>query len=126
MREIKFRRFNTINNEMVSWDTLCGETYAYDGQGSAIPTPLGILNDDENWMEFTGLQDKNGKEIYEGDILNDEDGIYLVRNCRMGFEWFGLSGDSIKNSIYSGDWTIDITGTIIGNIHENPELLKSD
>jgi len=76
--------------------------------------------------QFTGLVDKNGKEIYEGDIVNDKFDCGQIKEIRwnektacfcyycdkLDFSWDGLS-DSVTH------------GEVIGNIHENPELLDN-
>lgn len=67
-------------------------------------------------MQFTGLKDKNGKEIYEKDILKHE------------AHWSDGSEQSIADMVspfFCGDWSIEPTDCeVIGNIYENPELLK--
>jgi uncharacterized phage protein (TIGR01671 family) len=79
-------------------------------------------------MQFTGLKDKNGKEIYEGDIIDDmivtycgDDGFCLGMNCgwylqRDDFEIF--TGLECRNNDNGDNYEI------IGNIYENPGLLK--
>lgn len=72
-------------------------------------------------MQYTGLKDKNNKEIYEGDIfhIGSKKILYVV-------EWIdcGLKGRQIKNKSWIGldFWKDDIE--VIGNIYENSELIK--
>ena len=100
---------------------VCG--YAYD-----------FYLEDENAtiMQSTGLKDKNGKEIFEGDILTDGHTLGVLRNHQtLGFYMVDEKG---KENFLSD--TVDIEGfeeakefmknsiEIIGNIYENPELLE--
>ena len=67
-------------------------------------------------MQYTGLQDKSGKEIYEGDIVNIESSKNHVSKWEVKFEEGAFN---IANLMHFGMKT-----EVIGNIYENPELLK--
>ena len=74
--------------------------------------------------QYTGLTDKNGTKIFEGDIVEgqdyDEEDGYGVVTWDDGAFW-------VKNNHYSGTFCVNYYGyefEIIGNIHDNPELLK--
>lgn len=71
-------------------------------------------------MQVTGLLDKNGKEIYEGDIVRDGSEIFAVQWVADTGAWGIL--DSDESMAWLGDYNISCE--IIGNIYENPELLK--
>lgn len=120
-RPIKFRAWDEKSKFMYSPDDNNSEMFMYfDGtvcyDGS--PTKDYIL------MQFTGLLDKNGKEIYEGDVIQDGDEPqdYEV-SFNSGSFWaeeiIPLQGGSMI-SLY------DVRGhcEIIGNIYENKDLLK--
>lgn len=77
-------------------------------------------------MQFTGLLDKNGKEIYEGDVIDFEyrSGLWEVKfgEQEISHDWIGigffLSQENNVNGIYNK------CGEVIGNIYENPNLLQ--
>ena len=85
---------------------------------------------DLDWMQFTGLKDKNGKEIYEGDVMRFQDG----GSCKPEPPRFGLAvveiteGAMFLKTYPNDDWhflhRVGEAGEIIGNIYENPELLQ--
>lgn len=77
-----------------------------------------------SWVvqQFTGLQDKNGRDTYEGDIINSIDGE------KYKVEWLdwcaGFYPFNERNNDYHTNDIEDKDFEIIGNIFENPELLK--
>jgi uncharacterized phage protein (TIGR01671 family) len=84
-------------------------------------------------QQYTGLKDKNGKEIYEGDICNagivigdvnySIGGFYLASNPLM--EYFKGYPDNMN--VLSPDWDYSwIDVEVIGNVMQNPELLKTN
>lgn len=74
--------------------------------------------------QFTGKTDKNGKRIFEGDVVRFNSGVFVVRfyDCRMGFGFSGQFGRGCVAGFTMTNWE-DIE--VIGNIHDNPELLGS-
>ena len=107
---IKFRAYTEISNEVLGMKYDVPHTY------------------NDTVMQFTGLLDRNGKEIYEGDVIRAEFSfIDFCEGC-LGYQCFYL--DEKDKAIChgcEGNYMLkeleDIK--IIGNIYENPELLKS-
>lgn len=132
MRIIKFRIWNDYDNKMINWDEMCKQNLANIFR---IPSYRQYL------MQYTGLQDKNGKEIYEGDIVkthfkkgswkyNDKN-YYGYKNGKVEYcvDCFILYIENYKEKIYplssfgNNNKNIDEL-EVIGNIYENPELLE--
>jgi uncharacterized phage protein (TIGR01671 family) len=112
MREIKFRIWNfaakKFDNSKLNWLRIVDGRYFY---GNADMTGYPIL-----LMQYTGLHDKNGKEIYEGDVV----GWNFDGTDRHGIvEW---QGNGFWVSTEGGKYMPN-TCIVIGNIYENPELL---
>ncbi len=76
-------------------------------------------------MQFTGLMDKNGKEIYEGDIIvNGLSGTWIIKPLERGaMSLFGVSPMRYKDSNYDIS-ALNENVEVIGNIYQNPELLN--
>ena len=124
-REIKFRAFDTENKTwtfVTLGDLVCG---ACTNHGDK---PLsGAI---QIWYEYTGLKDKNGKEIYEGDVVE-----YIWDFCgekrknNYVVEWLSGKVEHYPYSVDSGFTlpdSVDGYYEVIGNIHENPELLDKE
>ena len=111
MREIKFRSWDTINQTML-----------YPGfnpvELKAWPTVGHVL------MQYTGLKDKNGKEIYEGDIIklypSDKSGIQILWDEHIA--GFGFGNQTMADHLNFRKLTA-INYEVIGNTYSSPELL---
>ena len=118
MRQIKFRAWDTGKKKMYSSEKMGQDqlTISVDGRGfinvHGTSTKLSTFCRHLIPEQFTGLLDKNGVEIFEGDMVM-VDSLYGWVTPRIVSE-FGLNIRSMS----------DDTFEVIGNIHENPELLE--
>lgn len=128
MRELKFRAWDKEEKKWLTARTAFGFTWAdYSDRISEVSVVRFGNPDDIVVMQYTGLSDKRGKEIYEGDILeiDYEDGVYKV----IWFEGepgFALCAYPIETNDTDIECMADVVYkvTVVGNIYEHPELLK--
>ena len=112
-REIKFRLWGMVRKKMYDWETILHDERMLSSIG-LLPCETRLT-----WLQYTGLKDKAGHEIYEGDIVT------LGSVTRVSFRGVVVQ--------YQGCWCADtgkqhpiIAGfvtAVLGNIYENPELL---
>lgn len=127
MREIKFKAFHKNKKEMYKVFSFCNEFIK-------VVTDIDLvekftIDDFEPLMQYTGLKDKNGAEIYEGDIIQFQstEGQGLIKKV-----WFCdkkcslmIGNLTYENLTESGFFQpSELIFELIGNIYENPELLN--
>lgn len=130
MREIKFRGKCLDNGEWVYGDL-------------HIRTPFPHIHSEIDYSrvkidphtvgQFTGLHDKNGKEIYEGDVIRSDCGNGEVRHL---ISFFDIIASFVAEMLPDNDindyctlsqaWILNYNKEVIGNIHDNPELLNTE
>lgn len=126
MREIKFRAWDKKMKSMMHVAAIHFERQELmickdPAEGRGVTWPFS----DFELMQFTGLHDKNGREIYDGDVVltgkyeDKKDDIFVVRWAHCGFVF-----DPIDEELDLEEIIFHEKSEIIGNIHENPELLS--
>ena len=120
MRELKFRAY--FNDQMSHPFTL-GEAVCWPCGKVSTANRIGVV------MQYIGITDSDGVEVFQGDII-------VVRQF-MSSKWSETGAEVVFSNEYVGGWVISIGGQnlnlgtrtenikVIGNIHENPELLNN-
>ena len=125
MREILFRGKRLDNGDFIIGDLRRGKTGKAAVYWDVLKMYMDV--DPETVGQYTGLTDKNGRKIFEGDIIH---GLFLFcmpieavvtfQDGAFGLEW--QWGDARRFSAFTS--ICNVTYEIVGNIHDNPELLK--
>lgn len=126
MRIVKFRVWNDLLKNYLPDDSVCilpnGDIVLYNlaAMITAYRRPSDMLEGENTVEQFTGLEDKNGTKIYEGDILIDDTGepieYWVVKFSEGGF---------IGECAGVAEPLFELTNLeVVGNIHENSELVE--
>lgn len=130
-REINYRAWNNTNNDWLNENDADLLTIHLDGtyeidRGWVVEYP------DLTLEQSTGLKDKYGKEIYEGDIVLED--IEIGDDDIDGFYWYQVVWDEdtlcwslypVYGTIHKDLWQTNLTREVIGNIHDTPDLLNT-
>lgn len=138
MREIKFRAYDKTNKEMMNDISVVGRHIIFEHKSRGYDldelqlTYLDILDGKNVYeiMQYAGIKDRSGKEIYEGDVFINKwkvghTSLHRVYFCEEELAFMSLTnlnGELIKESLAGYAEGYDIR--VIGNIYKNPELLE--
>lgn len=127
MRDIKFRAWDYDTNTMIYPDSKLETIFCFDRVGLSVYQGNGSELSSFELMQHTGLKDKNGVEIYEGDILY-KNGYWAIRIEYDNGSFMVRDLDKVRYNNKCLNWYIssfDINSwEVIGNIYENPDLLE--
>lgn len=137
MKKLEFRLWDKANKKMLYYDTDIVPTLTLNGvlENSFIGKVNGkdiILHDNISAcyeiMQYTGLRDRHNKKIYEGDVLETEDRIVEVvwheQAGQWDTNWIAYTKELVSNGITNVEW--QYKASAIGNVWENPKLLKGE
>ena len=127
--EVEFMRSGTERND---WILFKSDKQKLE-QGNVLNNPY--FQQQIKLMQYTGLKDKNGVEIYEGDIVVYDDTPYnahtsiltgIIKMENLSFKLISIKPDSLgyRKMLIGNDDFFNVKSKVIGNIYENPELLK--
>ncbi|MDM0633543.1 YopX family protein [Clostridium perfringens] len=147
-REIKFRIYDTDEKQMfyqedIDYIDINNEIAYINQDGGGYDYLIDFVYGDGKLMQYTGLKDKNGKEIYDGDILRCK----CLKKCKLDscaekviqyknsiIEWwesgcnlgYRLRDSKGKTMMIKPTHLRTMEVEVIGNIYENPELLEGE
>ena len=119
-RIIKFRAFLPVGEWIEPDEMEQKYEMVYDLAFEDYEPINDLLNKCENLMQFTGIKDKNGKEVFEGDVVKTATGEIAQVSWDDFFVGFTLKTISKWNPKSVWDDQVEI----IGNVYENPELIE--
>lgn len=116
------------NAQLIVWN---GNVYANDNSELNVDNLKGWSIDEKYLMQSTGLIDKNGKEVFENDVIRDSDGFEGIVQYDESYGMYGIAYlPTLSNGI---DMTFEELKDnfrnkfeVIGNIYENPELVENN
>lgn len=138
-REIEFRGYNQKNGKWLYGYYLVNRgkhCIVQDGIQPPSATPEDFEVEPESIGQYTGMKDRDGKKIYEGDILRVSDRdehqkVVVVEHGHYGWMFYNTRtvvfqwARSHTYNAVKKFWFTFGTGEVIGNIHDNPELAKT-
>lgn len=138
-RETKYRAWDTTSNKMVysnlvddwklfvNFDGVVGGYEITDGHDADKRIErCGIYDDRFILMQFTGLHDRTGKEIYEGDIINTPSVKSVLVNWNKKYASFCLDKIGWMHTHWFGEAVEPENCEIVSNIHANPALMGAN
>lgn len=117
MREIRFRAWDKEYAKMTIPyslnELLCGASALHK-----------CFQEDYVWMQYTGLKDKNGREIYEGDVVQTYQNKFTGPRCVIKYDGHGFCmAEETDDRSMDCIWYFIVE--VIGNVYENPELAEN-